>query len=135
MQNSSPLNVACALIFQDGRVLATRRDPRRSFPLHWEFPGGKLEAGESGEAALHRELEEELKLPVEAIRPLKPVEYAENGHHIRLHPFACRPARPWAPVPVDHVEIRWVTPEEALQLTWAPADIPLLQELNTYAHE
>ncbi|HSH09017.1 MAG TPA: (deoxy)nucleoside triphosphate pyrophosphohydrolase [Oceanipulchritudo sp.] len=130
MQNRTPLNVVCALVFHSGRVLATRRDPNRSFPLLWEFPGGKLEAGESGEEALHRELEEELKLQVEIIEALDQVEYDENGHHICLHPFVCRPALPWAPVPLDHVEIRWVTPYEALQLTWAPADIPLLKNLE-----
>ncbi len=130
MPDNELLNVVCGLIESRGRILATRRDPRRSFPLLWEFPGGKVEPEEEPESALHRELREELKLEIEIIEPLPPVEYREDGHFIRLIPFRCRPALDWAPVPLDHCEIRWVSADEALQLTWAPADIPLLKHLN-----
>ena len=127
--STQPLRVVCGLIYQDGRVLATRRDPGRSFPLLWEFPGGKLEDGESPEAALHRELEEELLLKVEVLKAVEPVDYKENGHHIALIPFICQPAQEHAPVPVDHVEIRWISTDDTDQLTWAPADIPLVRQL------
>jgi 8-oxo-dGTP diphosphatase len=133
MSGSSALKVVCALIFEKGLVLATRRDPRRSFPLMWEFPGGKLENGELPEEALHRELEEELKLKVEVLEPLPTVNYQNDGHHIELIPYLCRPAQRHAPVPVDHVEVRWIQADEADHLTWAPADIPLVGQLKQLA--
>jgi 8-oxo-dGTP diphosphatase len=129
--SSTPLRVVCGLIYANGRILATRREPGRSFPLMWEFPGGKLEDGELPEAALHRELEEELKLKVEVLNPVEPVHYQANGHHIELIPFVCVPEQWQAPVPVDHAEIRWIQPNETDHLTWAPADIPLLEQLES----
>ena len=133
MADSSPMQVVCGLIFHKGRLLATRRDPRRHFPLMWEFPGGKLEDGELPEAALHRELEEELRLKVEVIQALPAERYEGAGFTLQLLPFICRANQPFAPVPVDHVEIRWIEPEWADRLTWAPADIPLVARLQELA--
>ena len=130
MLNSSSLRVVCGLIFNGGRVLATRRDPSRGFPLYWEFPGGKLEDGESSEEAIHRELEEELSLKVSITAALEPVHYHDADHNICLIPFTCHPDQTHGPIPRDHVEIRWITPNEGQQLTWAPADIPLVEQLN-----
>ena len=123
--------VACALIVSNGRVLATRRDASGSNPLMWEFPGGKVESGESPEAALLRELKEALHLRAEIISALEPVPWQGQGPDITLHPFICLPVQEFAPVPVDHTEIRWIRPEEASQLTWAPADQPLVEILST----
>ena len=128
---SDPLKVVCGLVFHGDRVLATRRDLTRSFPHLWEFPGGKLEDGEDAATALHRELEEELRLEVEILKGLAPVAYRENGHHLSLIPFICRSRQLHAPVPLDHIEIRWVQRDHAHHLTWAPADIPLVMQLST----
>ena len=125
-----PLEVVCGIIVKDGLILATRRAPERSMPLFWEFPGGKIELGESAEDALHRELEEELKLKVEILHSLEPVTHKDEVNHIRLIPFYCKPAQVNGPVPIDHVEIRWIELEESGQLTWAPADIPLVRILS-----
>ena len=133
MAETSPLQVVCGLIFHEGRLLATRRDPRRHFPLLWEFPGGKLEDGEAPEAALHRELEEELDLKVAVARALPGEHYRGDGFQLLLLPFICRPAQTSAPVPLDHVEIRWIEPDWADRLTWAPPDIPLVARLKELA--
>lgn len=133
--NPYPLRVVCGLLFFQGRLLVTRRDPRRSFPLLWEFPGGKVEPEEEPMAALHRELEEELALRVDGLRALDPVRYRAPGHAIDLLPFVGRPAQAHGPVPLDHVEIRWIRPEEAGSLEWAPADRPLLPLLASLAME
>jgi len=130
MPEMEPLEVVCGIIIHDGCVLAARRDPCRSMPLLWEFPGGKLEHGEPAEEALHRELEEELLLKVNIIKSLEPVDYVGSGDFIRLIPFLCEPAQRNAPIPVDHVEIRWIKIEQSGQLTWAPADIPLVSNLS-----
>lgn len=126
---STPLRVVCALVFHGGRVLAARQDPRRAFPLLWEFPGGKIEDGESAEAALHRELEEELRLRVRIRHALEPVRFAEDGHHLELIPFVCEPDQVNGVIPLDHVEVRWIEPGEAAGLDWAPADVPLVRDL------
>jgi 8-oxo-dGTP diphosphatase len=97
----------------------------------WEFPGGKLESGESAEVALLRELKEELHLRAEIVSSMEPVPWQGEGPDITLLPFVCHPAQNFAPVPVDHAEIRWIRPEEASQLSWAPADRPLVGKLTT----
>jgi 8-oxo-dGTP diphosphatase len=127
--SDSALQVVCALIIHGDRLLATRRDPSRAFPLKWEFPGGKLEPGESAEAALHRELEEELDFRVRITKSLEPVRFRENGHCLDLIPFLCQPDQAHAPRPVDHVEIRWLAVDSLATLDWAPADVPLLEQL------
>ena len=126
---TSPLQVVCAVIFEDGKVLAARRDPGRSFPLKWEFPGGKQESDESPEMALHRELEEELEFKVRIVRPLEPVPFRRDGHCLDLIPFVCRPDQAHGPRPVDHVEIRWLPPGDLERLEWAPADVPILPQI------
>lgn len=139
MQPVPTVQVVCAVILHDGRVLATRRDPKRHYPLLWEFPGGKIEPEESPEAAFQRELLEELDLAVAAMQPLEPVSHSDAEVSIKLIPFACRPSQVKGPIPLDHTELRWISPDEALQLTWAPADIPLVENLqsiiDTYENE
>ena len=126
------LTVVCGLVFSGKQVLATRRDPARSFPLLWEFPGGKVENGENPGAALHRELEEELAFKVRIVRQLEPQPFSMAGLCLNLLPFLCQPDQEWAPVPHDHAEIRWVTPQEASTLQWAPADLPLVRRLSEF---
>ena len=89
-----------------------------------------MEDAESPEAALHRELEEELSLRVEVLQALDPLIYQADGHHIELIPFLCRPAQAHGIAPHDHVEARWIRAEEADSLEWAPADIPLVESLR-----
>lgn len=138
MSKTKEMIVVCGIVIQGERVLACRRDPSRHFPLMWEFPGGKVEHGESSEEALHRELEEELRLSVRIMKELDPVFYQGDGFSLRLLPFLCQPAQASGPLPLDHVELRWITVDESRQLTWAPADIPLvnnLQNLITASNE
>ena len=130
MQSASPLEVVCAIIRLDRKVLAARRDPARQYPLMWEFPGGKIDPGETAEAAVHRELLEELRLKVRILQKLEPVDFEDGDFSVRLLPFLCQPDQATAPVPVDHVEVRWITVEQSRQLTWAPADIPLVDNLE-----
>lgn len=132
MTTGSPLEVVCAIILHKDRILVTRRDSKGSFPLHWEFPGGKIEHGESGDEALLRELQEELHIQPKILRGLDPVIYKEDGHHIRLIPYLCQLDQKLAPVPVDHGEIRWIARDQLSQLTWAPADIPLIDQLENF---
>ncbi|WP_284980037.1 (deoxy)nucleoside triphosphate pyrophosphohydrolase [Arthrobacter sp. fls2-241-R2A-200] len=116
------------------RLLAARRTAPPQFAGMWEFPGGKVEAGESPEAALHRELAEELGVEVRLGTELASGE----EHGWRLNDRAVM--RVWfaelvvgEPRPLeDHDELRWVTvgdPAQVLGLSWIPADLPIVMEL------
>ena len=124
-----PLEVVCGIIRHKDWILATRRDPARFFPLLWEFPGGKVEAGESPERALERELMEELSLQVEVKERLPTVQYSKDNFHMELIPFECRTTGKHAPSLHDHVELRWLNREELTSVEWAPADIPIVEDL------
>ncbi|MEX0322014.1 MAG: (deoxy)nucleoside triphosphate pyrophosphohydrolase [Puniceicoccaceae bacterium] len=130
MPSQEPVQVVCGIIHYNGQVLATRRNSAGRYPLLWEFPGGKVEADESPESALHRELKEELDFDVCEVTPLEWVNYVDRDFSITLIPFVCKPAQTEGPVPHEHSEVRWIDPADALQLTWAPADIPLVENLE-----
>jgi 8-oxo-dGTP diphosphatase len=120
-----PLEVTCALLERAGRLLLARRPSDKALALKWEFPGGKIEAGESGPAALARELREELGIDVEVGRELAPVIHDYGGTVIRLRSFLCR-LRAGEPQPHEHTAVRWCTPAEAASLDLADADRPVL---------
>ena len=124
------LVVAAALIGDDGRVLLQKRLPGRSMAGLWEFPGGKVESGERPEAALVRELEEELGIGVEE-SSLLPAAFASADNHSRhmlLLLYACRE---WAgiPQPLDSAGLVWLRPEEMGRVDMPPADEPLVDAL------
>ena len=126
----SMIHVVCGVIGDGaGRLLACLRPQGRTLAGLWEFPGGKLEQGESPAAALRRELAEELCIEVEVGAPLRPVIWHYDFASIELLPFHCR-ILAGTPHPAEHDEIRWCTREEMEHLQWAPADLPILAELR-----
>jgi 8-oxo-dGTP diphosphatase len=122
---SAPVRVACALIERDGRVLVARRPPGKALALKWEFPGGKIEARETGAAALRREIREELGVEIETGRALPAITHDYGAFAITLVPFVCRLVA-GEPHPHEHVEVRWCAPEEVAALDLAQADRPVL---------
>lgn len=122
--------VSCLILLDAQKsFLATQRSPTKSLGGLWEFPGGKVEEGESSEAALRRELGEELNLHVDALRPLTPITHHYDFGSIRLIPFLARcDVRPVLQL-LEHSAAQWVTGEKATSLEWAPADLPILAEL------
>ncbi|MBA2919996.1 NUDIX domain-containing protein [Sphingomonas sp. MAH-20] len=125
------LVVAAALIDGEGRVLLQQRAPHRSMPGLWEFPGGKVESGETPEAALARELEEELGVGV-APGAMTPVAFASDTLDERHLVLLLYMAREWAgePHPLDASAIRWVDIEDMKGLPMPPADVPLVAALE-----
>jgi 8-oxo-dGTP diphosphatase len=129
------LVVAAALVDPDGRVLIARRPPGKAMAGLWEFPGGKIEAGETPERALIRELEEELGILVKepCLAPFTFASHAYAGFHLLMPLYLCRR---WegVPVPREHVAIRWVRPRELIANPDAfplpAADLPLLPMLR-----
>lgn len=125
MSTRPHLQVSCALIEQDGRVLAAQRGPTMSLPLKWEFPGGKIHAGETPQDCLRRELMEELGVQIAVGKALPSVWHDYPGFRVTLYPFICL-LTAGTPVLHEHAAVRWLWPHELAQLDWADADWPVL---------
>ena len=123
----SGIPVVCGIIERSSTFLAARRGPGQSNAGLWEFPGGKIRKGETAEAALVRELQEELGIEVSVYAALTPNYHAYPRLAIKLIPFICTIAH-GEPLPREHAEVRWVTVQEAQALEWAQADVPVLRE-------
>jgi 8-oxo-dGTP diphosphatase len=120
------LVAACALIDSDGRVLLARRPPGKPLAGLWEFPGGKVEAGETPEAALIRELKEELDIEVPA-KCLAPLSFASHSYpefHLLMPLFVCRR---WEGdiSPLQGQQLVWVRAQKLADYAMPPADEPL----------
>jgi 8-oxo-dGTP diphosphatase len=120
------LIVACAIIERHGVILAARRSRAQSQGGYWEFPGGKLASGESPEAAVVREIKEELGVIVEVKRGLAAVTFEYPDKTVTLVPFVCDgtgavfAAR-------EHEKIRWVDEKSSRTLSWLPPDAEILE--------
>jgi 8-oxo-dGTP diphosphatase len=123
--------VAAVITDEQGRVLLARRPPHKSLGLKWEFPGGKVEPGETPEAAVARELHEELGITVEAIEPLPRFRHDYGFVVIDMIPLRCRlAASSPAPHPHEHVALAWAKLAELDAYDLAPADLPVVAALR-----
>lgn len=124
------LVVACALVDPDNRVLVTQRPEGKQLAGLWEFPGGKLEAGERPEAALIRELREELGIEVKeaCLAPLSFASHAYESFHLLMPLYICRR---WEGLvqPREGQAMQWVRPARLRALAMPPADEPLIPAL------
>ena len=119
------IHVTCAIIERDGLVLAARRSAVMSMPLKWEFPGGKINPGESLQDCLCRELLEEIGIHVilHAALPSHTHHYPEGT--VTLYPFVCA-IDSGEIVLHEHAAIAWLPPERLQELDWAEADLPVI---------
>ena len=122
--------VSCALIDQDNRVLIARRPPGKAMAGLWEFPGGKIEEGETPEAALVRELKEELAIDVKSpcLAPLTFASHSYDDFHLLMPLFICRKWQGMV-TPKEGQELKWVRPLKLREFEMPAADIPLLPHL------
>jgi 8-oxo-dGTP diphosphatase len=125
------VKVPCAVIEHEGRILAAQRSAAGSLPLKWEFPGGKLEEGETEEEGLVREIREELCVEIKVGQKLPITERDDIVRIIRLVPFVCQLATHDI-VLTEHEQILWLTPEELPDLDWAEADREVLRHYFEY---
>jgi len=125
------LVVACALVDGDGRVLVAERPHGKAMAGLWEFPGGKVEAGETPEAALMRELKEELSIDVTAacLAPLSFASHAYADFHLLMPLYVCRK---WDGqiAPREGQKTQWLRPRDLFDLPMPPADKPLIAALR-----
>jgi 8-oxo-dGTP diphosphatase len=121
MNHSTTIRVVAAVIENDGHYLITQRRPNAVLPLLWEFPGGKVEAGESDLEALKREVQHRVGVEVEPGAQISSVAHEYEHYTVELHLYDCRITR-GEPKAVNVHQFRWANSEEFDQLPFTPAD-------------
>lgn len=121
------IEVAAAIIVKDNKVFATQRG-YGEFKDGWEFPGGKLEPGESAREALAREIREELDVDIRVGRLLETVEYDYPEFHLTMHCFICELLSEEI-VLKEHEDARWLKEEELDTVDWLPADVGVISKI------
>jgi 8-oxo-dGTP diphosphatase len=127
------LVVAIALVDLDGRVLIAQRPEGKSLAGLWEFPGGKVHAGETPEAAAVRELKEELAIDIteSCLAPFTFASHAYRDLHLLMPLYLCRVWR-GTPTAIEHDALKWVRPIELARYPMPPADTPLVAMLRDW---
>jgi 8-oxo-dGTP diphosphatase len=125
------IQVVGAVIINDGLVFCAQRGEHGSLPGLWEFPGGKIEAGEAPSVALEREIAEELDCTIEVGDLITTTTYEYEFATVTLTTFYCRLIK-GTPTASEHAAIRWLLPEDLTTVEWAPADIPAVNLIQTH---
>ncbi len=123
------INVTCAIIVNKGKILATQRSHSMHLAGHWEFPGGKIEPGETAEACIVREIREELNISVRIVGRQPAVEHQYPDKSIRLIPFLCQISSGEIELR-EHAALRWLDKTELPQVAWAEADRKVVTNLQ-----
>ena len=124
------IEVVAAIIKDKDTILATRRG-YGEFVNMWEFPGGKVEVGETSEEALIREIREELSITISVDQFVTTVDYDYPNFHLTMHCFLCTQVNGTLTLN-EHNDARWIHSSELDELNWLPADLEILQELKKY---
>lgn len=114
---------------EQNEILCALRGPEMTLPNYWEFPGGKIESGESKEEALKREIQEELGCGIEVFEHIEDTTYEYEKVIVRLETFMAKVVS-GSPVASEHAKLKWMTRQELPSLNWAPADIPAIEKLS-----
>lgn len=122
------LDVTCAIILKDKKVLICQRSGKMRLPYKWEFPGGKVETNESLEACIVREIKEELNIDIQVLEAYTPIVHRYSDFMLTLHPFICNFIKGELH-PAEHAQAIWVTLAELNLYDWAEADLPIIKEL------
>ena len=125
------LNVTTGVLFRNGRFFCGRRAANLSMAGKWEFPGGKIEPGETPEKCVVRELYEELGVKASVIKFLTVVEHDYENFRRRLYVFICHPDE-GEPESHEHTEQQWLTYEELMKLPWDECDIQFVRLLKNW---
>ncbi|MDD2306634.1 MAG: (deoxy)nucleoside triphosphate pyrophosphohydrolase [Prolixibacteraceae bacterium] len=119
------IEVSCAIILKDSKILAVQRGPESSHPWKWEFPGGKIHPEETATQCVIREIEEELRIWIEVQKQLESIEFDYGNKQIRLIPFICRIASGDI-ILTEHVAKCWFTFDQWKTIDGSGADYELI---------
>ena len=122
------IEVVAAIIHEDGKIFATQRG-YGEFAGGWEFPGGKLEKGESPEHALVREIQEELNTTIEVGELIETIEYDYPTFHLKMYCYLCQRVSGQLDL-LEHSAAKWLTKETLTSVDWLPADIAVVEKLK-----
>ena len=122
------INVVGAVIKANDKILCAQRGPGKSLAFLWEFPGGKIDAGETEKEALQREIQEELLCDIVVNDKITTTRYEYDFGFVNLTTFHCELVE-GKPQLTEHVDVKWLVAEELASLEWAPADIPTIEIL------
>lgn len=121
------INVTCAIIFVDKKILVTQRSEDMKLPLKWEFPGGKVEENENEIECIKREIKEEINIEIDVFRRLSNSVYDYGTFKINLIPFLANYISGEI-VLAEHKDFELLDKSELLDLDWAEADLPIVEE-------
>ena len=128
MSEMRTIEVVAAVIFDErGRIFATQRG-YGEWKDWWEFPGGKIEAGETPQQALKREIREELEAEIEVGELMKTIDYDYPQFHLTMHCFRCRLMG--GVTLKEHEAAKWLSPSELNSVNWLPADEDFIKEIS-----
>ena len=122
------INVVAAIIHDDGKIFATQRG-YGDFEGGWEFPGGKIEAGEEPEAAVVREIQEELETTVNVEKFLIQVEHDYETFHLTMKCYVCSIAEGTLNL-LEHKDAKWLDAETIDSVDWLPADVAVVEAIK-----
>ncbi len=130
------VEVVASIIEHQGKTLCVQRNTSKYdyISLKYEFPGGKVEEGETNEAALVREIREELNMQIHDLTHFLTVEHSYPDFKITMHSYKCKVENPELKLS-EHVDFKWRTPNEMDDLDWAGADIPIVDKLKKEYNE
>ena len=123
------INVVAAVIVRNGKIFATQRG-YGEWKDWWEFPGGKIEPGESPEDALKREIHEELAIDIAIDSHLTTVDYDYPDFHLTMHCYLCHLKDDIQPHLLEHEAARWLGKDNLEEVKWLPADVEAIKALN-----
>ncbi len=125
------IEVVAAVIRHQNKILAVQRGPAKYAYISkkWEFPGGKIEAGETEEQTIVREIREELDMHIEVKSKLLTVEHPYPDFHLTMHTYLCETEQS-EPKLTEHLAYRWLSMDELEEMGWAGADVPVIEFLE-----
>ena len=122
------IDVTCAIIINDNKILVTQRSEKMKLPLKWEFPGGKVEEGENVIECIKREIREEINIEIEVVKQLSNRIYDYGAFTINLIPFLSKYVSGEI-ILSEHNDYKLLDKSELINLDWAAADLPIVAEL------